>query len=218
MGKSRGKNVKLDKWVGTVALATSVVALFLSWQANRIAREANELTQESISVARESNRIGLLDKTDPQTIRGSGTIPVDTYGCKYPSSTSYYVYSVADVHITFSNNGGRTASLERVELKGTPYTWSVKAYDEQGGEVLLPATIYPATSIRWHFIAKSKDYSDTESGATQIHGERYPASPILQWIFYFEDGRVVTWETQSYGSAPKLDFSRNCEELDNSVW
>ncbi|MGK0639948.1 hypothetical protein, partial [Schleiferia thermophila] len=86
MGKTRDKTIKIDRLISIASLLISAIAVVFAWQANRIAREANELTQRSIQVAQESNRIALLDKPDPQTIRGTGTIPIFVYGCKYPSS------------------------------------------------------------------------------------------------------------------------------------
>jgi len=217
MSKTQGRTGKLDKWISIASLIVSAIALIFAWQANKIAREANELTQQSIKVAQESNRITLLDKTDPHPIRGTGTIPIFVYGCRYSSSNLYYVYSLTDIYITFTNNGSKVASLAQIDLTGTPYSWSVKPYQD-GAEVVLPAKILPGVERRWHFIAKSVSTGETQEKAATVYSERYHASPLLQWIFYFEDGRVIVWETQAYGSSPGLDFSRSCEQLDNSVW
>lgn len=217
MSKKQERTVKLDKWISVASLIISAIALIFAWQANKIAREANELTQQSIRVSQESNRIALLDKTDPHTIRGTGTIPIFVYGCRYSSSDLYYVYSFTDVYITFVNNGGKVASLTRVELMGTPYNWSVKLYQD-GAEVSLPAGILPGVEKRWHFIAKSISNGKTRENIESVYSERRYSSPLLQWVFYFEDGRAVVWETQAYGSSPGLDFSRSCEQLDNLVW
>ncbi|MEJ5240077.1 MAG: hypothetical protein WHS87_02655 [Anaerolineales bacterium] len=217
MSKTQGTTDKLDKWISIASLVVSAIALIFAYQANKIAREANELTQQSIKVAQESNRITLLDKTDPQPIRGTGTIPIFVYGCRYSSSDLYYVYSLTDIYITFTNDGGKVALLTQIDLTGTPYSWSVKFYQD-GAEVVLPAKILPGVERKWHFIAKSVSTGETQEKAETIYLERYNASPLLQWIFYFEDGRVVVWETQAYGSSPDLDFSKSCEQLDNLVW
>lgn len=214
MLQSKLKDLKFERWASGLALAFSLAALLFSWQANNIAREANELTLDSIEVARDSNRISLLDKADPQANQGDGTIPIFVYGCKYPSSDLYYVYSLAHVYITFSNNGGRIALLERVELRGTQYPWTINVFEEQPVELEFPISILPNTSRRWHLISKRIDSSFTESEMNQAFWDRRTSSPVLTWVFYFNDGRVITWEAQAYGSAQALDFSRNCEDLD----
>jgi hypothetical protein len=84
MGKTRDKSIKFDRWLSLASLIISAIAVIFAWQANKIAREANELTQQSIRLAHEANRIALLDKPDPQTIRGTRNNPylftgVDTH-------------------------------------------------------------------------------------------------------------------------------------------
>ncbi len=210
MGKTRDKTIKIDRLISIASLLISAIAVVFAWQANRIAREANELTQRSIQVAQESNRIALLDKPDPQTIRGTGTIPIFVYGCKYPSSDLYHIYSVTDVYITFANNGGRVATLSQVELMGTPDFWSVRVY-QNDAEINLPVQILPGIETRLQFVAKSVSNGEPETKIKTIYEERYRSNPILRWTFYFSDGRVIVWETQAYGSSPGLDFSRSCE-------
>ncbi|MGB9845768.1 MAG: hypothetical protein ACPLF9_08435 [Methanothermobacter tenebrarum] len=210
MGKIRDKTTKLDRWISVTSLVISAIAVVFAWQANKIAREANELTQQSIRVAQESNRIALLDKPDPQTIRGTGTIPLSVYGCRYSSSDLYHVYSVTDVYITFANNGGKVATLSQVELMGTPYSWHIKIYQDDAA-INLPVQILPGVETRLHFVATSVSNSDSETNITTVYEERYHSYPMLRWTFYFNDGRVIVWETQAYGSSPGLDFSRSCE-------
>ncbi len=210
MGKTRDKTIKCDRWISIASLVISAIAVVFAWQANKIAREANELTQQSIRVAQESNRIALLDKPDPQTIRGTGTIPFFVYGCKHSSSDLYYIYSVTDVYITFANNGGKVATLSQVELTGTPYSWSIKVY-QNDTEINLPIKILPSIETRLQFVATSVSNGDSETNIKTIYEERYHSYPKLRWTFYFSDGRVIVWETQAYGSSPGLDFSRSCE-------
>ncbi|GIV70076.1 MAG: hypothetical protein KatS3mg048_2938 [Caldilinea sp.] len=207
----RDKTKRFDRWVSITSLVVSAIAVVFAWQANKIAREANELTQQSIRLAQESNRIALLDKTDPQTIRGTGTIPLFVYGCKYPSSDLYYIYSITDVYITFANNGGKVATLSQVELMGTPYSWSVKVYQDDA-EINLPVQILPGVETRLQFVATSVSNGESETNIRAVYEERYHSSPMLRWTFYFNDGRVIVWETQAYGSSPGLDFSRSCDE------
>jgi len=210
MGKTRDKSVNFDRWLSLVSLIISAIAVIFAWQANKIAREANELTQQSIRLAQEANRIVLLDKPDPQTIRGTGTIPIFVYGCRYPSSNLYHVYSLTDIYITFANNGGKVASISQVELTGTPYSWSIKIYQDST-ETGLPVRILPGVETRLQFVAKNISNGETEENIRAVYEERYHSYPILRWIFYFSDGRVIVWETQAYGSSPGLDFGRSCE-------
>jgi hypothetical protein len=210
MGKAREKNIRLDRWISITSLVISAVAVVFAWQANKIAREANELTQQSIRVAQESNRIALLDKPDPQTIRGTGITPIFVYGCKYSSSDLYHIYSLTDVYITFANNGGKVATLSQVELMGTSYPWSIKVYQDNT-EINLPVQILPGVETRLQFVATSVSDGYSEINIRDVYEERYYSSPMLRWTFYFNDERVIVWETQAYGSSPGLDFSRSCK-------
>lgn len=218
MRRLRVRYLKLEQWTSLAALLISMAALIFSWQANRIASEANVLTTESLKISRESNRIALLDKADPLPQRGSAVIGVSVHGCRYPASDTFHIISLADIYITFSNSGGHIAVLERIEVRGTPYTWTSSILNEQGQGVELPVTILPDRTERFHFLALSNSRSRTESEAREVFQERYFSSPSLEWVFHFEDGRVVVWNTEGYGSAPELSFSRSCHDFDDLIF
>jgi len=209
------RNSRFELWFTGVGLILSLIAVFFSWRADKVARDANELAQQSIEVARESNRISLLDEADPQVQPILGAIPIFVYGCKYPDSDLYHVYSLVDTNVEFFNNGGHEALLERVEISGTPYPWTVKSTNEEFITLGFPASILPGTRRDWHFMGISSESSQIEDEIYNAFWERRFSSPVLEWAFYFEDTKVVVLKTQAYGSAQDLDFSRNCEDFDN---
>ncbi len=206
MKKSSKKLPQLDQLISVAGFVMALVALFFSWQANKLAKEAND-------IAKESNRIILSDMSpDVQILELSAVVSED--GCK--TSSIFYVYSSADIYIIFSNMGGRSVSLIRIELP--PTSLSVSVYDQNNQELTLPAEIPSGISKRWHFVAHGLiGHGDSEDSIQYNEKEKISGHVPVIWNFFFGDGKEINVMTTVYYASEKLNFDSDCSELGSWV-
>jgi hypothetical protein len=211
MAEKKRQPPPFDRLLSVAAIIVSVIALFFSWQANRlldeqnaIVRETNRLSVADIEVLEywEERPIYFIPCTAPENFRGS----------VHPH---WLLYGILE-NIVLSNNGGRPITLISAEM--SPNLWQLQI-TEQGSQIDLPLTIDEGISKRLIFsAARWTEYSTVQERDIAFDINDVPSQHQLKLAFgtgeeiILEIGSSV-W---SYAVDPN-DFGKSCTVFEQAI-
>jgi len=210
MSKPRGHD-RSSRVISIVSIVIAVLSAYFSYQANLIAREANEIA------FKEARAIIVVDQWPP--LLSSVTICRDRLSGQYRVSCSVLLKDAI-----FSNRGGQGTSLVQVHIReqglefeptfmGTNF-WSpgVNVYEDDK-KLVLPCDIPAGASRRWsfereemHWFAQDRcidalsKYQSLVSGSHEV------------WEFRFGNGQELTYPVIGISVSRRISGPEDIEE------
>jgi len=187
---------RFDRLIGIAALFVTFIALFLSWQANNLLQEQNEIVMQSGSADIRNTSFEENERPTDMVVIGAD--------CNSTNQDKHALLFSVYGNTTLSNVGGLSGSLLGVEFSGLIQNavWSVGVSeaasnpDAERQELTFPLTIPSGESRILYLNATLLDtYSNFEEGLTSlIRWEVAQAATErlqVEWHFRFADGKEL---------------------------
>lgn len=199
-----------ERSISIAALVISVLAAFSSaffaYQANQASKTANRIDEQMLQIAI------MATHADVAAVQGTGVDGKYLYGCRSDSSDEYSLYSMVYPSILFSNYGSRVGYLEDLKAWGGGTSWTAQ-FVENGKVVDLPLEIQPDIARRVRVVLSSRFSDSNETVVRERFSELFATGEIML-EFDFRNGERVQWSVTTYPSAPPLEFTSDCAELE----
>jgi len=185
-----------NNWVALSTLAISLVALYVSFQSNRYAREANNLAAEN-----QKAKIQIIGGHQDFT-----NISIAVVGCLNKTNSTYNLENSIREDVTIVNNGGRNSSLIDISfIEGDRNYYDIKikqpTNENQEAEVQLPIDVESGTGRIWQVEAyfSYSAIGELEAlSALNNYTPLYDYNPEIDrpaiWQFSFSDGTIIERE------------------------
>jgi hypothetical protein len=216
----------LSTGIAVLGLILSLQANLKSEEANRIAQEANAMSQESNKLAQEantisqeSNKIQILNaKSEIVGYLGPESSMVIVHGCKSGTADPFGLLAEADFYITLANNGAKSASVVKAELKGDDY-WNIYPY-VSGEYQQLPVALDAEYKQQWHFIVTRKEFFKTQEETKTLLRSYDLTYKYLTINLSLDNGENIEWKAPFWYSIGSIEreFDRGCDEVESQIF